>query len=215
MDVSFKFPFTMCISGPTRSGKTHFTKKLIENADVMISPPPDEIIWCYGEWQSSYDDISKIAKVKMHEGMPDLEYLSANRHKRKLCVMDDLMMEASTSKGNNTLHSLFSRGSHHWNLSIIHIVQNLFYSNIRTARINSHYLVLLKNPSDALQAINLSKQIYPSNRKFFMEAFKDATSTPFGYLLIDLEPSTDESLRLRTRIFPDEIYSVCFMPKNQ
>ena len=37
-----------------------------------------------------------------------------------------------------------------------------------------------------------------------MEAFCDATSKPYGYLLIDCHQLTPENLRLRTSILPGE-----------
>ena len=47
----------------------------------------------------------------------------------------------------------FSRGSHHRNLSVIYIVLNLFYQekDSRSISLNSHYLILFKNPRDKLQ----------------------------------------------------------------
>ena len=120
-----------------------------------------------------------------------------------LLICDDLM-QAYGSKKKDELCQLFCQGSHHWNLSILHIVQNLFFSNMRTARINSHYIILMKNPSDRLQLLNLARQIFPGKQKYVVEAFDDACSSRFGYLLLDLEPSTQDDMRLRTNIF-DEI----------
>ncbi|GFX14842.1 uncharacterized protein TNCV_1485841 [Trichonephila clavipes] len=37
---------------------------------------------------------------------------------------------------------------------------------------------------------------------------EDATSKPYGYLLIDLKPETDESLRVRTGMFPGDVFYV-------
>jgi len=201
MELCFKFPFTCVISGPTRSGKTEWTKRLVRNAHQMIYPPPDEIVWAYGEWQNSYNDLGQL--VQFVEGIPDMAALKANKDKRKLVICDDLMQELGKEK-KTELNNLFSRGSHHWNVGVIHIVQNLFFSNLRTARINSHYIVLLKNPSDKLQAHTLARQLYPSKYKSFLESFDDACLQPFGYLLIDNEPSTDDQIRLRTNIFPGE-----------
>ena len=211
MDLTFKFPFTSVVSGPTRSGKTEWTKKLIRYSQELITPPPDKIIWCYGEWQDSYNDLAQIPNLEMVEGIPDTATLKRDKTVRKLVVCDDLMQDLSTSK-NNELVSLFCRGSHHWNIAIVHIVQNLFYSNLRTARINSHYIVLLKNPSDRLQVINLGKQLYPGQQKFFVDAFNDACAQPFGYLMIDNEPTTNDQVRLRTNIFPGE-QCYAYVPK--
>ena len=53
MDRRWKHPFTCVIAGPTGSGKTVWVKRFLES-DLM-DPPPAEIIWCYGEWQSGYE----------------------------------------------------------------------------------------------------------------------------------------------------------------
>ena len=71
--------------------------------------------------------------------------------------------------------------------------------------LNAHYIVAFKNPRDVTQIATLAKQMYPGNTKFMVEAYRDATSTPYGYLLVDLKPQTVEQLRLRTNIFPDEV----------
>jgi hypothetical protein len=78
----------------------------------------------------------------------------------------------------------------------------------RTISLNSHYMILFKNPRDAGQFATLARQMYPSGSKFAIEAFKDATEAPFGYLLIDMKPDTDEKHRLRTNIFPGELTCV-------
>jgi len=44
-----KHPFTAVVVGPTCCGKTQFVFKLIDNVDCMIDPPPDRIVYCYGE----------------------------------------------------------------------------------------------------------------------------------------------------------------------
>jgi len=89
-------------------------------------------------------------------------------------------------KGDENLTKLFTRGFHHWNVSVIHIVQNIFFEGLRTSRINAQYVVLFKNPSDQLQSHTLGRQLFPSQYKYFLEAYADATSEPHGYLVIDL-----------------------------
>ena len=181
-------------------------------AEQMISPPPEAVVWCYSEWQPSYEEVMKCGeKITMFEGFPDKEVLSKSRNVRKLLILDDLMTDMSKKSGD--LHSLFCRGSHHWNMSVIHIVQNLFYSNVRTARINSHYLVLMKNPADLLQMNTLARQLFPQDKKYLFDAYKDACSKPFGYLLIDMEPTTPDHVRLRTKVFPDEV-GYAYLPKS-
>ena len=196
MDLRFKHPFTSVLASCTKGGKTTWAINFVKQAHNLITPPPEKIFWAYTEWQDAYNELPFVTFI---EGVPDVDILKAHNGP-KLLICDDLM----TKYKKEDLCRLFSQGSHHWNLSVMYIVQNLFYSNLRNARINSHYLILMKNPSDRLQLYTLARQIYPSNQKFLIEAFDDACSKQFGYLLIDLEPSTDDNFRLRTNIF-DEI----------
>ena len=124
-------------------------------------------------------------------------------NKRNLIVFDDQMIDASKDK---RIVNLFTRGSHHRNLSVIYIVQNLFHQGkgSRSISLNSHYLVLFKNPRDKLQILTLAKQMYPGQTDFFLNQYEEAVKRPFGYLLIDLKTTTQDNCRLRTNVLPSE-----------
>ena len=102
--------------------------------------------------------------------------------------------------------NLFTRGSHHRNLSVIYIVQNLFHQRkgSRSISLNSHYLVLFNNPRDKLQIFIPAKQMYPGQTDFFLNQYEEAVKRPFGYLLIDLKTTTEDNCRLRTNVLPSE-----------
>jgi len=70
--------------------------------------------------------------------------------------------------------------------------------------LNSHYIILFKNVRDVTQISTLARQMYPkkTDYEFMIESYKDATSVPYGFLLIDLRPETEEKFRLRTGILP-------------
>ena len=192
----------MIIAGPSKAGKTVFTVKLLENIDALSTHPPSEIIWCYSEYQPNYQYLAQsIPNIKFIRGFPDMKELQKSSNVAKLMILDDLMTESSKS---NDVTKLFTKGVHHWGISVVHIVQNLFFGGLRTARINTHYMALFKNPSDNLQVSSLARQLYPKNSDLFMEAFRDATSEPYSYLFVDLSQSCPDQLRLRTGIFPDE-----------
>ena len=194
--LAFKHPFTAIVAGPTGCGKTQFTFRLIENADNMIQPAPTKIYYCYSEYQSLF---SKYPHIIFNEGLPDIREFDGRQP--TLLVIDDLMQET-----NDTVANIFTKISHHRNISVLYLTQNLFPKNkhARTISLNSHYIVLFKNPRDAGQFAVLARQMYPKGSKFAIEAFNDATERPFGYLLVDLKPDTEERFRLRTNIFPGE-----------
>ncbi|KAL9973651.1 hypothetical protein ACROYT_G020132 [Oculina patagonica] len=199
-------PFTCMVAGMTGSGKTLWVKSLLQQAHKTIHLPPERIVWCYSQWQPAYSELlMTIPGIEFSKGIPEtLEqdfYFDVNI--RNLIVIDDQMIEAGS---DNRVVNLFTKGSHHRNLSVIYIVQNLFHQGkgTRSISLNSHYLVLFKNPRDKLQILTLAKQMYPGQTAWFMKQYEDAVQRPFGYLFVDLKPTTQESCRLRTNVLPDE-----------
>ena len=77
---------------------------------------------------------------------------------------------------------------------------------------NTHYIVMFKNPRDAGQGAILARQMYPGKSKFIVDAYRDATKEPYGYLLIDLILETDENCRIRTKIFPADQQQYTYLP---
>jgi len=73
---------------------------------------------------------------------------------------------------------LVAKISHHRNISILYLTQNLFDENkcTRTISLNAHYLVLFKNRRDAGQFAIFARQRYPICWKFAIEGYEDATS---------------------------------------
>ena len=178
--------------------------RLIEYAQNVIEPPPQKIVWCYGVYQAAAFDALRQHDVLFQEGLPEIS--SFDGRERTLLVIDDLMHE--TSK-DDRVTKIFTKISHHMDVSVVYLTQNLFFASKhnRTIGLNSHYLVLYKNPRDNTQITNLARQMYPGRVPFLVEAFRDATAKPFGFLLIDLKPDADDSYRVRTGIFPgDEAY---------
>ena len=204
MTLPLQHPFTMLVAGPTGCGKTRFTFKLIENASRIVQPSPRRIVYCYAEYQQLF---ARYPHVEFRQGLPKIDDFDGSQH--VLLLIDDLMQETDESIAN-----LFTKGSHHRNISVVFLVQNMFHKNkhIRTISLNSHYLVLFKNPRDCSQFAALARQTYPKQSAFAVEAYKDATQQPFSYLFVDLRPEQDDTLRLRANIFPGETQYV-YVPK--
>ena len=191
----------MTIAGPTGSGKTTFVERFLTTLPDVMVPVPEKIIWCYSEWQSAYEKLNGF--VDFVEGLPSVWESGP----RRLIIIDDLMNQT-----DDRVTELFTKGSHHRNMSVIQIVQNLFDKKQRTINLNCHYTVLFKNPRDASQITHLAKQMYPGQVRFMQDAYKLATSQPFGYLVVDLKQETLDHLRLRSNIFPGE-QQVVYVPK--
>ena len=123
---------------------------------------------------------------------------------RNLIVFDDLMSEA---KCDQRIADLFTKGSHHRNVSVIYLTQNLFPQGkaCRDIALNTQYLVLFNNPIDRQQVASLSKRIFPSSNTNFMKIFEQATARPYGYLVVDLKAGTPELERLHTDIFETKL----------
>ena len=113
MNPYMQHPFTCVVSGSTGSDKSVFTLKLIQHAEQVITPHPESIIYCYGEYQKIFENYSN---VEFHDGLPDLNDFDGKS--RTLLVLDDLM----TSTDDRVV-DLFTKISHHRNLSAVYLTK--------------------------------------------------------------------------------------------
>lgn len=205
MSLQFKHSATYLLSGPTGSGKTSFIKQFLHERYELIDTNIEEVIYCLPEEQVVDES---IPYTKLHRGIPDISMF--NDLKPRIVILDDLL-----SSVNTTVVELFTRGSHHFNLSVMFVVQNLFNKKIREISLNSHYIILMKNPREKLQTNTIARQISPENSRFICDAYKDATEKPYGYLLLDLHQTTPEEYRVRTNIFYNDLpRNVIYIPRK-
>ena len=135
--------------------------------------------------------IDTIPGIELYEGMPSeidsRDFLDVN--KRNLIVLDDLMAQLG---GDKRIANLFTKGSHHRNLSVIYIVQNIFHqgTEARNISLNTHYIVLFKSPRDKQQILTLARQINPSRVPEFMHAYEklQVILTCILYLTLNVLP---------------------------
>lgn len=203
--VPFQAGSPIMISGPTGSGKTYFTNKLL--SCNMFTQPIKSVLYCYGVWQDYFNQM-QFPNIQFLEGLPSLEQIqNLNDGSFHIIVLDDLMefIIKSTETQN-----LFTKYCHHFNITAIFLTQNIFAQGpcARTININTHILIIFANKRDESQALNLGKQLYPCSSKSFMKVYDDATSTLHGYLVIDCDPKSPRDLKLRTKIFPGETTEV-------
>lgn len=204
------YPFPECtsisVSGATCSGKTTWMFRLLRNKDVMFDKPPVKVLYCYGIHTALYDEIEQeLPFISFHLGLPSVDELNELSSPKycNMIILDDLMESVTSSQ---EMEQLFTKGMHHRHLSVLYLNQNLYCKgkHSRTINLNTHIQVLMKNPRDISQLQCLARQAFLGKSRFLLEAYKDATSSPFGYLVLDFSPSAEEEYRVRTRIFPDE-----------
>ena len=81
------------------------------------TPPSDKIVYCYGEFQSSF---AEFPTVEFQEGLPNVDQLDGRQ--RVLMIIDNLMNEVDQNVSN-----LFTKRTHHRNVSVVFITQNILH----------------------------------------------------------------------------------------
>jgi hypothetical protein len=146
--------------------------------------------------------------VSFHEGIPQN---FGNVHgKPCLIILDDLLNEVYSKD----VCDLFTKGSHHRNISVLLITQNLFHQGrfCRDISLNTKYSVALKNVRDKNQFQYLARQVHPEDSDSLYESYLEATERAHGNLILDFAQDTDDLLRYRTNVFPDEYPPIIYMP---
>lgn len=197
-------PFTMMVAGPSGCGKTTFVLNLLKHLNVYIKQ--NKILWCNAVPNAIPKDIYLQNNIEILKNVPEtFESIEDGT----LIILDDLMTEAY----NKNICELFTKGSHHNNLSVILITQNVFHQAkyCRDISLNCKYLVVFKNPRDKSQILSLARQIYPEKSTELMRVYNEVTSKAHGYLFFDLTQSANDLTRFRTDIFTKD-YITCYCP---
>ena len=114
------------------NGKNATTSK----EDMQALPRKNRLL--YKIWQPLYREIQKSTESEFFLGNPvDLESDGFFFPKKR---------NMSTSPQDSRINDLFTEGSHHMNLSLVVLNQNLYLEKDPTLKRNFHYLVV-DNPS--------------------------------------------------------------------
>ena len=117
-----------------------------------------------------------------------------NNGTKYLLIFDDSCEEICNSKAFVDI----ATAGRHRGLSTIYIKHNLFHQSKlgRDVELQNTHIFLFKSPRDVMQVTTLSTQLGLGSE--LVDWYRDATSVPFGHLLIDLSPRTDDRLRYCT-----------------
>ena len=127
-----------------------------------------------------------------------------NNGTKYLLFFDDTCEEICNSRAFVDI----ATAGRHRGLSTIYIKRNLFQQSKlgRNAELQTTHIVLFKSPRDVMQVTTLSTQLGLGSE--LVDWYRDATSVPFGLLLTDLSPRTDDRLRYCTNTgsIPSKFY---------
>jgi hypothetical protein len=205
-DARVKVPFSMIIGGSPMAGKTSFVRRLLELRWKLIDRNFDYLVWCYGQQNDFIEYLRNqnigIPTTVVHK-LPSSFEDYVLPHKIGLFVLDDLQASAGESK---EVTDLFCNKLQHLNISVILMLQNMFYhGKERTTLLRcAHYLVVFRNPLDASVPLLIAQKVMPLQKKLFLAMFQKATNKPYGYLFIDGKQTTPSNARFRTNIFDDD-----------
>ena len=177
-------------------------KLLVNNLD-LFEQCPLAIHYCYGAWQDRFQSM-KDHGIVLHKGIPEYQDLVQwFPQGGGILVLDDLMDEGS---GDKRVLDLFTKHSHHQNVTVLYLCQDMFPVGKYAKSIshNAHYIVAFKNPRDQLGVRNVLLQSFPTEGKDCLDTFHHITSRPFGYMLMDLHPASSDQHRLYAHVLKDE-----------
>jgi len=162
------------------------------------------IHYCYGLWQNGFQGM-KGAGVQFQEGIPDTNHLKSCFPKGGLLMLDDLMAEGGEDKG---LSDLFTKHSHHQNITVLYLCQDMFPPRKYTKSIsrNTHYIEAFKNPREQLGMRNLLLQAFPTYWQDMMDVYQKVTEQPFGYMVQDLHSGSDDRKCVFSHLLTHEGY---------
>ena len=122
------------------------------------------IHYCYGAWQDRFQSMQDEG-IEFHEGIPEYQDLVQwFPQGGRILVLDDLMDEGS---GDKRVLDLFTKHSHHQNVTVLYLCQDMFPVGKYAKSIsrNAHYIVAFKNPRDQLGVRNVLLQSCPTEWK--------------------------------------------------
>jgi energy-coupling factor transporter ATP-binding protein EcfA2 len=143
----FSHPSRIMVAGATQSGKTTLVLNMLKHIDTLMDPPPEKIYWFYTMPASVAGVPDILPHVKLRHGAPSEDVINniIKDGKPKLIVMDDMQDLILDKKQAPLMKDIFTKISHHGNLSVLLIVQNLFLKDLIRLREQCDQVIVMGN----------------------------------------------------------------------
>ena len=202
--ISTKNRVFISLVGPSETGKSQLIYRWLKIG--TLQPKFDKFSFFYQHSQPLYDVMQKeIENLEFVRGV-NFESIDSikNNGTKFLLIFDNACEKIRNSKAFFDI----ATAGRHWGVSTIYIKHNLFHKSKlgRDVDLQNTHIVLFKSPRDVMQVTTLSTQLGLGSE--LVDWYREATSVPFGHLLIDLSPRTDDRLRYCTNTgsIPSKFY---------
>ena len=202
--ISTKSRVFNSLVGPSETGKSHLLYNWLKIGSLQ--PKFDKIYFFYQHSQPLYDVMQKEIENLVFVRGVNFEIIDSlkNNGTKYLLIFGDSCEEICNSKAFVDI----ATAGRHRGLSTIYIKHNLFHQSKlgRDVELQNTHIVLFKSPRDVMQVTTLGTQLDLGSE--LVDWYRGATSVPFGHLLIDLSPRTDDRLRYCTNTgsIPSKFY---------
>lgn len=195
----FDLPIRLILAAPSQSGKSTFVLNLLKNREKLMRGKVDGIIWSCINRTFAPQQLHSLPNVKICEGLPELDSIPSNT----IVVIDDL--QQSNLKD---ICTLFCVNSHHFAISTIFIIQNLFIANpyMRTISLNASAFCIFRSLRDINQIQYLARQIFPNVKNSFLKVYQQETEQPYQCIIIDLSQRCSPILRIKSQVLNDNYF---------
>ena len=226
VDAQMHHPFRCLVAGPSQSGKSTFVHNLLLQQNDIIDIYFDYVTIVLGTEANKNETLSTL-KYELRPGVMEIielkklyettelmkknfssefENFVKNKAGKKGCVIfDDLMSELSEC---GLLLDLFSKYSSHYDLTTIHIMQNIFFkaggkhsSDHVTVYQSMHVLVLFKNPLDNTVIHTITQCISRGKKYSELVDMLHHVLDHHRYIVIMGDLKTSPKLKYHTDIF--------------
>ena len=90
----------------------------------------------------------------------------------------------------------------------------LLHKTENVCRVMNTAVYLLSSSLLEIWVATLSRQISPESPQFLIQSFLDATKYGYGYICMDFRQETNDLIRCKTKILPNELPVVVYVKKK-
>lgn len=219
INLHFKHPARILVCGPSNSGKTTLVQNIIQQWDTFFHHPVTRVVWYYAVYQPGYAKLAAMG-VELREGLPesieDDFPTVVPSDETQIVVLDDFMKEAAKSE---KVLNLFTKDSHHKNITAFMMVQNLYHQGKHSVDIARNvsvaiFIVEMRNIM-VIQRFLQSSYNKHQVREIMTWLRRETHGKPYSNFMIDFDMSTNDEHRLRLNIIPDPergVFTRIFIP---